>query len=138
MQKPEVARKPVIVQQPTALAPFSQIRARGILFPPSDQPPEVTDNRSTAATYCPFLTGTGNRNPDDVTQMSVEAECYNYITLYESLHLHEWLNKYNWKLRDQQATLKQSVTRTHRFAYSCVTTQQNATFRGVGTRDWGL
>jgi len=30
-------------------------------------------NRSTVAAYYPLLTGTGNRNPDDVTQMSVEA-----------------------------------------------------------------
>jgi len=46
MQKPEVACKAVIVQQPTALVPFSQIRAgRGVLFPPSDQSRERTDNR---------------------------------------------------------------------------------------------
>jgi len=37
--KPEVARKPVVIRQPTALAPISKIRAgSGILFPPSDRP----------------------------------------------------------------------------------------------------
>jgi len=56
IQKPEAARKPVIIQQPTALAPFSQIRAgRGVLFPPLDEPHEGADNRSTAAAYCLFL-----------------------------------------------------------------------------------
>jgi len=49
----------------------------GVLFPPLSQPNEGTDNRSTAAAYSPFHTGTGNRNPYDVIQVSVEEEPYN-------------------------------------------------------------
>ena len=39
---------------------------------PSVESPEEPDNRSTAAVHRLFHTGTGNRNADDVTQMSVE------------------------------------------------------------------
>ena len=70
-KKPEVAPKPVIVRQPSVLAPYSQIWI-GEGSRPSAESPEDPDNRSTAAVHRPFHTGTGNRNPDDVTQMSVE------------------------------------------------------------------
>ena len=64
-----------ITQQPTGLAPTSQIRAgRGVLFLPSSPLREGVDNRSTAAAYFPFHTGNGNRNPYDVIQMSTEDE----------------------------------------------------------------
>ena len=77
IQKPEVAHKSVITQQPTALAPFSQIQAGGrALFPTSDHYHEEPSNRTTVAAYCPFHTGSGNRNSHDVTQKLVEAESY--------------------------------------------------------------
>jgi len=76
--KPEVARKPVIVRQATALAPTSQIRAGGgTMFPPSDQSREGTDNRSTVITHQSAPTGTGNTNPHDVTKTSVEERRHN-------------------------------------------------------------
>jgi len=72
-QKPEVARQPVIMQQPTALAPYSQIQAglwrNSVSTLISTR--VGTDNRSTAAAYLPFHTGTGN--PYDVIQASVEV-----------------------------------------------------------------
>ena len=69
MQKQEVVRKPVIVQQPTALVPFSEIRTGGgILFSPSDQPHQGTDNRLAAAVYRPIPTRTRSTNTYDVTQ----------------------------------------------------------------------
>jgi len=77
IQKPEAAHKPVTIQQLTALASSSQIRVGGgVLIPPLHQPHEGSDNRSTAAAYCPFFTRTGNRNPYDVTQLSVGEKCY--------------------------------------------------------------
>ena len=48
-QKPEVVCEPVIVQQPSALVPFSQIRAgEGNLFLTSVESLKEPDNRSTA------------------------------------------------------------------------------------------
>jgi len=72
VQKPEVARKSVIVHQPTAPVPISQICAgRRMLLPPSDQPHEGTDNGSTAASvYHPIRTGTESTNNYDVTPIS--------------------------------------------------------------------
>ena len=65
-QKPEVAQRPAIMAQPTALVPYSQIRTGGgVLFPPSPSR-EGADNRLIAAAYLPLHIGTGNRNSYDV------------------------------------------------------------------------
>jgi len=74
--KPEVARKQVIIQQPTTMAPISQICAgSGILFPLSDQSHEGTDNRPTVILY-PAMAVSGNTNIHDVTNRSVEVKSY--------------------------------------------------------------
>jgi len=66
------------MQQPTALAPSSQTRARGgVQFPPSSPSREGADSRLTAAAYLPFHTETGNRNLYYVIQQSVDPESYN-------------------------------------------------------------
>jgi len=61
----------------------SQIRTgEGILFSPTYRPTEGTSRLPTAVIYPPkesaqpILTGTGNRNLYDVTQVSVEQKCY--------------------------------------------------------------
>jgi len=100
MPKPEVARKPVIIQQPPTLAPFSQIRADGgILFPSSDQSHKGTDNRPTVVLYLPkeghqsIPTRTGNTDNHDVTRRLVKVKCYICsftFVIWQSKFLLEW------------------------------------------------
>jgi len=67
--KPEVAPKPVIMRQPSVLAPYSQIRThKGSLLLPSAESPKEPDLGSSAGVPHPFHseTGSGNRNLNDV------------------------------------------------------------------------
>jgi len=61
-QKPEVA--PNIVQQPSCPGALLTITDRRRMFVSALGEP---DNRSIAAVHCPFHTGTGNIDADDVT-----------------------------------------------------------------------
>jgi len=86
------------------------------------------DDRSTAVVYHPFLTGTGNRNSDDVTQVSVEEGSARKGVGYKAIMspLDHWMEH----VTDRQTDRRTDTRRQHMYRAS-VALHGNWTYRIV-------